>query len=93
MPGPRWAAIYCSWFKGYFRHGTAGLWAGDVLQPSRRVSGQCLLERALEASSLISFGGHQVIGGDGSIASHMVMANSRVEGQVTPRPPCPSITV
>lgn len=69
------------------------MWAGDVLQPSRRVSGQWLLERALEGSSLISFGDHQVIGGDGSIASHMVMADFRAEGQVTPRPPCPSITV
>lgn len=69
------------------------MWAGDVLPPSRRVSGQWLLERALEASSLIPFGNDQVIGGDGSIASHVVRADSRVEGQVTPRPPCPSITV
>lgn len=65
----------CESFEGYLGHGAAGFGAGDVVQPSRRVSGQRLHEKALDApssqsplgtlESFVSVGPQQAAGGDG----------------------------
>lgn len=82
MVCPGWTAtscpalgMMCESFEGYLGHGTAGFGAGDVVQPSRRVSGQRLHEKALDApssqsplgtlESFVSVGPQQAAGGDG----------------------------